>query len=307
MSARLFDLGPAREERPSGEAEKTEAAPGGPLRRVVLLVAYDGGPFHGFAVQAGPAVDTVAGRLLGALEKMVGERPDLTCAGRTDAGVHARGQVVHVDLPAAQVERWLAGEPAGGGGELPRLAKALSSQCGPAISVGRARVAAEGFDARRSALSRRYSYRISRRTFFDPTKRYTSWHVPGPLDLSAMRIAADALLGEHDFTAFCRRPPGHEGPLDRRVLDARLKEEAGVLVFEIEANAFCHHMVRSIVGCLVAVGREKMNAAQLYTMVRTATRLGSAEPAPPEGLVLEAVRYPDELVPGGILLPLEPR
>lgn len=270
----------------------------------MLLVAYDGGPFHGFAPQADPAVPTIGGLLKETLTRMVSEEVSLTCAGRTDTGVHAEGQVVHVDLPAGPVDRWLAKEEDPEAGELVRLAESLTAQCGPAVAVWRARLAPDGFDARHSALARRYRYLLWRSRMVHPLWRPRSWHVPGELDLGAMRIGADSLLGEHDFAAFCRRPPGQEGPINRRVLDVAWKSSGHELSFEIEANAFCHHMVRSIVGSLVAVGRGRLTAAQLYELLRSGERSGAAEPAPPEGLVLELVRYPDGLLPGGVLTPL---
>lgn len=298
LTERLFDLG---DEAAGREEKASEAAPSGPLRRVMLLVAYDGGPFHGFAVQADPDLPTVGGALTRALSRMLnGRAVTVTCAGRTDAGVHARGQVVHADLPGEVVEKWLAGEPHGSGGDLPRLAKSLSNQCGPAIAVWRARVAPADFDARHSAQARRYRYLIHRGELPDPLWRERAWHVSGDLDLSAMRIAADSLLGQHDFAAFCRRPPGREGPITRRVTEVAWKQEGEFLSFEIEANAFCHQMVRSIVGCLVAVGRGKMTAAELYEVLRRSERSNIADPAPPQGLCLELVRYPTQLVEGGV-------
>lgn len=304
MNKRLFELG-YDPEPTTGTSTTTEAVPLGPLRRVMLLVAYDGTAFRGFARQPGDGVDTVGGALEAALGRMTREEVSVTCAGRTDAGVHARGQVVHADLPTAVVERWLSAEPGDEPAELPRLAKSLTSQCGPALSVARARLAPVGFDARRSALARRYRYQIQNDPVRDPIARHSSWHVPGELDLSAMRIAADSLLGEHDFAAFCRRPPGLHGPLTRRVSEVRWEKERSLLSLEIEANAFCHRMVRSIVGCLVAVGQGRLSAAEVFDILRSADRARSADPAPPEGLVLLLVRYPPEMVEGGVFAPLE--
>ena len=150
---------------------------------------------------------------------------------------------------------------------------------------------------RRSALSRRYRYEIDTSVRPDPLRRSASWHVPAHLDLSAMRIAADALLGEHDFAGFCRRPRNDDGgPIRRRVIDARLDgAQPGVFVFEIEANAFCHQMVRSIVGTLVAAGRGTRRPSEVMRLLAAGDRAGAADPAPPTGLYLVAVRYPEEL------------
>ncbi len=301
MSGRLFALGPdGVPGEPEAPPESTEAAPHGPLRRVVLLVAYDGTLFHGFAAQRQPEVETVAGALARALGRVVGGEVALTCAGRTDKGVHASGQVVHADLPAEAVEGLVARS---GGPELVGLARSLTAQCGPGIVVARALVAPPGFDARHSACARRYRYDLLRSAAPDPLARLTTWHVPGELDLAAMRIATDGLLGEHDFSAFCRRPPGAEGPLTRRVVDASWspREDGRLLSFEIEANAFCHQMVRSIVGNLVEVGQGRRTAADVVALLRSRSRAGSAAPAPPGGLRLVLVRYPEELVEGGVL------
>ncbi len=278
----------------------------------MALVAYDGSGFRGFAAQDQPGVETAGGRLEAALSKMFGRSAGtpvstpvgLVCAGRTDAGVHAAGQVVHFDVPAEGLARWMGGAGEGPG-ELVRLARSLSTQCGPEIVVKRALLAPEGFDARHSAVARRYRYEILRTPSPDPLLRHTTWHVPGELELAALRIGADALLGEHDFAAFCRRPPGHHGPIVRRVTDVRW-ERGGCgerLSFEIEANAFCHQMVRSIVGLLVAAGRGKITGADVHALLRRSGggRAQLASPAPPGGLCLMLVRYPEELVPGGVL------
>ncbi|MGH9292488.1 MAG: tRNA pseudouridine(38-40) synthase TruA [Acidimicrobiales bacterium] len=277
------------------------------VSRVMLLVAYDGSGFCGFAPQ--PERRTVGGVLAGTLAEMSGHAVALTCAGRTDAGVHAEGQVVHADLfleSGAPTRQRLAGEGARGA-RAARLARQLTAQLGPEIAVLESRLAPIGFDARRSALSRRYRYDILTGAGADPLRSRLSWHVPGHLDLPAMRTAADALVGVHDFSAFCKQPP--RGSMTRRVVDAvfrgGLGDDGRVLRFEIEANAFCHHMVRSLVGTLVAVGAGRTTAAALLGLLRTGDRRAAArssKPAPPQGLVLSEVRYPKELVgsPEGI-------
>jgi tRNA pseudouridine38-40 synthase len=275
----------------------------------VLVLAYDGSAFHGFAPQPIPDLPTVGGALLEVLSRMVREPIEVSalgCAGRTDTGVHALGQVAQVDIPAAVIERWTGMAAAPAGTELPRLAKSLSSQLGPTIVVARALLAPEGFDARRSALARRYRYEILRTAAADPLERARSWHVPGDLDEKAMRMGADAVLGEHEFSGFCKRPPGLEGPLRRRITDtgfssADTADDERVLRFEIEANAFCHHMVRAIVAALVGVGQGRLTIADLVAGLRNGSRVGHGELAPATGLRLMLVRYPDELVPGGVL------
>jgi tRNA pseudouridine38-40 synthase len=277
-----------------------EAAPGGPLRRVMLLVAYDGTGFRGFAAQPGD-IPTVGGVLGAAVERVVGEPCALTCAGRTDAGVHAAGQVVHFDVAASAAGAERLASP-----DL-RLATSLSNQAGPAVAVLDARLAAAGFDARRSAVARSYRYLLLRSVSPDPLLRDRVWHVPVPLDLAAMRVAADCLLGEHDFSAFCRRPPDPPGgSLVRRVsgvsVTAGVGDDPRLWAIDIEANAFCHQMVRSLVGCLVSVGEGRKTAASLLEMLRSRDRSRGTRLAPPAGLCLLSVRYPEDLVPGGVWL-----
>ena len=244
----------------------------------MLLLAYDGSEFHGFAAQPGAGLQTVGGSLGAALTRMTGHEVAVTCAGRTDSGVHAAGQVAHVDLS----EEFLGGRP-----DLDPLIRSLNRQLGPALAVLDARLAPEGFDARHSATGRRYRYLILVSTTPDPLLLHTSWHRPPPLELGAMRIAADALVGEHDFAAFCRRPPRYDGPLTRRVLRAGLsvQPDGRLWSFEIEANAFCHRMVRSIVGTLVSVGEGRLTAADMVSILRAGDRSRGGRLAPAGGLI----------------------
>jgi tRNA pseudouridine38-40 synthase len=266
-----------------------------------LHLAYDGALFHGFADQ--PGQRTIAGELADALARTsrAGARPQITGAGRTDAGVHARGQVVHVDLPSPlpAVRRPAGERPM----DAPDLVAALNRQLGPAIVVRAATPVGDDFDARRSATARRYRYLVWDAPVADPLYAPIAWHVAGPLDLRAMVAAADTLLGEHDFRAFCRRAPGTtaDDPIPRRVTEARWTEvrdpdsaDAGpgrLLRFEIEAQSFCHQMVRSLVGALVGVGRGQSNAAGLVVLLRSASRQGAPDPAPAHGLCLVGVSY----------------
>ncbi|MGP8162614.1 MAG: tRNA pseudouridine(38-40) synthase TruA [Acidimicrobiales bacterium] len=264
-------------------------------RRVALGLAYDGSGYHGFAVQ--PGQRTVGGELCAALEQMSGRALRCTCAGRTDSGVHATAQVVHVDLDEAFLAGHFGAAAVVPGRELPKLAEALSHQLGPEIVVWRALVAPEGFDARRSAIARRYRYDLELGGRPDPLRRQAVWHLEAPVDVAAMRLAADAVLGEHDFAAFCRRPPDKpDGPIRRRVTDARLTTPGeGLWRFEIESDAFCHQMVRSIVGALAAVGTGRLRPSDLVALLARSSRAGAPPPAPPGGLCLVAVRYPAAL------------
>jgi tRNA pseudouridine38-40 synthase len=268
-------------------------------------LAYDGTEFHGFADNDGTR--TVAGTLSEALARVARAPVTLTCAGRTDSGVHALDQVVHFDLPAEASDRL---EPAA-------LVRSCNSQLAPAIVVREALVAEPGFDARRSARSRCYRYLVVNAPVADPLLAHLAWHVSDPLDLRAMAAGADALIGEHDFRAFCRRRPGTapDVPLVRRVMDARwsrlghparpqcgatddpgtaapLRPAVGdLLSFEIQANAFCHRMVRSLVGTLVDVGRGRRRASDVLWILRSCDRSQASQPAPPHGLALVGVHY----------------
>jgi len=299
---------PSTPERPAGATSEEERAHPreashrsvGPeaTRRVVLVIAYNGAGFHGFAPQ--PGQRTVAGVLSAALSDHVGHGVTLTAAGRTDTGVHALGQVIHVDLDLDRLGA-LRGSDAEVGErvELPTLARRLSSRLGPEIAVLRAFVAPETFDARRSAVSRRYRYQIFNAGAVDPLSAGTSWHVPARLNLRAMQNGADLLLGERDFAPFCRRPPDRaSGPLLRRVRAAsfRAVPDTAMVVFEIEASAFCHQMVRSIVGMLVSLGTGRHSVADLVVLLRSGSRDGAPTLAPPHGLVLLEVSYPPDLV-----------
>jgi tRNA pseudouridine38-40 synthase len=249
--------------------------------RVRATVAYDGSGFAGFAPQ--PKQKTVAGMLAGALGKVLNHPVELTCAGRTDAGVHAWGQVVSFDASAD-------------GFDPKRLRRSVNKLVAPAISVRSVVEAEPGFDARFSATSRRYRYTVLDAPVADPFLASTAWWVDKPLDLRAMRLACDPLLGEHDFSSFCRAPKDKpDASLVRRVLDARWEVEAHddgqLLRFWIEANAFCHQMVRSLVGTLVDVGLGRTRAGDLTSILRAGDRAAAGPVAPAQGLCLWEVAY----------------
>jgi tRNA pseudouridine38-40 synthase len=256
-----------------------------------MVVAYDGSAFHGFA--ANRDVPTVAGALQQAIERVVGESVALTAAGRTDKGVHAWGQVVSCDVPARKLD-------------LDELRRSLNKICGAAIVVREIAAAAPDFDARHSATARVYRYTVLNQRNPDPFSERTAWLVESPLDLRAMQLACDPLIGTHDFSAFCRRPAGGRGEgivpgdgveptLVRRVLDARWSsvafERGTLLRFEIEARAFCHQMVRSIVGTMVEVGTGRKRAGDVAGILRSRDRANAGQLAPPHGLCLWEVRY----------------
>jgi tRNA pseudouridine38-40 synthase len=235
-----------------------------------------GGGYHGFAAQ--PGVKTVGGTLAGALERTLRHTVELTCAGRTDAGVHAWGQVVsfdaRADIDTVAVQR--------------SVNKALQ----PEIVVRSASVVPATFDARRSATGRRYRYTVVNRPVADPFLAATAWHVGPPLDLRAMRLACDPLYGEHDFSSFCRRPPVAGASLVRRVRCAEWAAlDDGLMRFEIEASSFCQQMVRALVGTMVDIGTGKRRAGEMTGILGAADRSAAGQLAPPRGLCLWEVMY----------------
>ena len=249
-------------------------------RRVKLIVSYDGAPFHGLAPN--PGVPTVLGALTDAVGKVIREPVRLTGAGRTDAGVHAWGQVVSGDLPA--------------GTDLDDLVRRLNKLGAPAIAVRQAEWANAGFDARFSARWRQYRYDVWNASTPNPLLAGRAWFVPQPLAVWAMQAGCDPLIGEHDFTSFCRRPKVDdvepEPSMVRRVLAARWVElDAGLLRFEIRATAFCHQMVRSIVGTLVDVGLGKASPGDVRGILVARDREAAGQVAPPHGLTLWEVGY----------------
>jgi tRNA pseudouridine38-40 synthase len=253
----------------------------GGLVRVRLDLAYDGTGFAGWAFQH--ETRTVQGELEQALRTLARREdlPRVTVAGRTDAGVHARGQVAHVDLPAE-----LAGDPL--------LLRRLNGVLPHDVRVRRVAPAPEGFDARFSGLSRTYTYRVADAPeAVDPLRRHDTLVWPRPLDLGALQAASQHLLGLHDFAAFCRR---REGATTVRTL-LRLdwvRDLDGVLVATVQADAFCHSMVRSLVGALLAVGEGRRPVEWPGSLLALAGRASDVAVAPPYGLCLEHVEYPPD-------------
>jgi len=248
--------------------------------RVRIDLAYDGGDFHGFARQRGQR--TVQGVLEDALERLCGAPVVTTCAGRTDAGVHAIAQTVHVDVPVGS--RLLR--------DLERARSALDAMCGPTITVWRVCRVPDTFDARFSATQRRYHYRMCDEDAMAPLWRHDTWHVKGPrLDVDAMHAGAAHLVGEHDFSSFCRRRGDQH--LVRRIDDLTVRRQApGLVVVDVAGKAFCHQMVRSVVGCLYAVGRGRRRPEWVADVLAARDRQAVGQVAPPHGLTLVDVVYP---------------
>jgi tRNA pseudouridine38-40 synthase len=250
--------------------------------RVRIDLSYDGTDFSGWAAQ--PAQRTVEGVLSETLGHVLRlpEPVRLTVAGRTDSGVHARGQVAHADLSA---ESWTVH----GAAALRRLARALP----PDIRVRALGPAPEGFDARFSALWRRYAYRIcDDPARADPLRRHDTLWNPRPLDLAVMNDAASLLLGEHDFAAFCRRREGATTVRALRRLDWQ-RDADDVAVGCVIADAFCHNMVRALVGALIPVGEGGRQPSWPAEVLAAAVRDPGVQVVPARGLCLEEVRYPE--------------
>lgn len=255
--------------------------------RLRIDLSYEGTDFFGWATQ--PGLRTVQEDLTTALTTVL-RVPEgsltLTCAGRTDSGVHARGQVAHVDVPDDVV--------ALGPDQFHRLGLRVNGVLQPDVRVHRIVVAPAGFDARFSALWRRYAYRIADDpALVDPLRRRHVLFWPRPLDLDLMNEAAASLVGLQDFAAFCKRREG--ATTVRTLLDLEWnRDETGVAVGHVRADAFCHSMVRGLVGCLVHVGdgrRPPEWAAELLTARRRDPGLHVLRA---KGLTLEEVAYPDE-------------
>ena len=249
------------------------------LVRLRIALAYDGGDFSGFARQ--PDRRTVQGVLEAALARLSGAAVTTVGAGRTDAGVHADLQVVHADVPAGS--RIVA--------DLDRARGALDAICGPALTIWEVQHAPASFDARFSAIRRSYRYRICDDDPLPPLWRHHTWHVKTPrLDVGAMQAGGQVLIGEHDFSSFCRRRDDQH--LTRRVDAIAVSRRAGNLVIvEVSAKAFCHQMVRSITGCLYTVGRGRRSPEWVADVLTAKDRQAVGQMAPPHGLTLIGVSY----------------
>lgn len=260
--------------------------------RVRLDLAYDGTGFAGWATQ--PGLRTVQGTLEAALGTVL-RHPDprLTVAGRTDAGVHARGQVAHLDLPT-DVWDAVRGRMAGSPGQV--LVRRLAGVLPPDVVVHRAAPAPPGFDARFSPLWRRYTYRIvDDPTRVDPLRRTHVVRHRVRLDAAAMARAAAPLVGLHDFAAFCRPRPEATTVRTLQVLDVDRPTggaDADLVVLTVQADAFCHTMVRSLVGALTAVGEGRKGEDWPAELLAGRTRASAVAPA--HGLSLDEIAYPGD-------------
>jgi tRNA pseudouridine38-40 synthase len=261
--------------------------------RLRLDIAYDGTDFRGWARQ--PGLRTVQGTLEGALSRILGGDPRLVVAGRTDAGVHATGQVAHVDLTATQRDRLEKGRNPRPEALAARLTGVLGQY--PDVVVRRTAVAPEGFDARFSAVWRRYSYRIADRVAgYDPLERARTTAVAAELDVAAMDAAARSLTGLHDFAAYCKWR--EEATTIRTLLEFDWRRDAdGILVANVKADAFCHSMVRALVGACVSVGQGRLDIDDVIEIRDARQRTSETKVLAARGLTLTEVGYPaDDLL-----------
>ena len=260
--------------------------------RVRMNVAYDGTPFHGFA--RNPDVVTVQSELENTLAQVMRHPVTVTGAGRTDAGVHARGQVVSFDADESHFEPGA-------------LSRALNRMLGPTIAVDKIETAPPSFDARFSCTGRSYRYHVFNHAVIDPLTRHFTWHVRDRLDIDAMQRASEAIIGTHDFTSFSKRNKSKPQQLFVRTVRQAQWRRSGdtvsgdtvsgdtgsgdTVTFEITASAFTHQMVRSLVGMCVEIGRGRRCVADMGVLLRALSRDAAPSPAPSRGLVLWRAHY----------------
>jgi tRNA pseudouridine38-40 synthase len=245
-------------------------------RTIRLLLAYDGSGFRGWAAQRDPRIRTIEGALTEALGAVLGERVKLSVAGRTDAGVHARGQVASLRTGSARSPL--------------TIRDAVNGRLAPEIVALAVDEAPEGFDARFSATAREYRYRVDVGDVPDPFTARFVWHHPCAPDVRAMRAAARQLVGERDFTSFCRHP-GSGKPTVRDLQRVSVTRVGDRLELGFRANAFLHQMVRALTGTLIAAGEGKIDPDAIPAILAARDRSKARQIAPPHGLTLERAIY----------------
>lgn len=250
------------------------------MPRLALGIAYDGQPWLGWQTQ--PGGQTVQDQLEQALVQFVGQRVSTICAGRTDTGVHAQGQVVHLDAPVDRPSMaWVRG---------------LNSHLPPSIAVCWAAPVSDTFHARFSALSRRYTYVILNTPVRQPLWEGRAGWCFRPLDHEKMREAAQCLLGEQDFSSFRSSQCQAASPV-RHVHDIQIERSGPFVLLQLRANAFLHHMVRNMVGELVQVGQGKHPVGRVAEVLAARDRKQAAPTFSAAGLYLRDVQYPTSLLP----------
>ncbi|TLP95753.1 tRNA pseudouridine(38-40) synthase TruA [Nesterenkonia salmonea] len=268
--------------------------------RVRLDLAYDGNAYRGWAHQ--PGQPTVEGTLREALATVIRREVPVVVAGRTDAGVHARGQVLHLDLSADEWEQLARGRAIPPEKAMRQRLNGVLGREDGAVVVHQVRRVSDDFDARFSALTRTYTYRIADRLELrDPLRRHdTAWLNPsrklqpsGQLDVPLMDAEATSILGLHDFGSFCR-PRDHATTIRQLTEFTISRGHDGVITAQITADAFCHHMVRALIGACIDVGEGRRQPGWLMDRLSDPVWDERVRLAPPQGLVLERVDYPDQ-------------
>lgn len=262
-------------ERHDSSGDEGPAAVGDDVCHAALLIEYDGASFHGWSRQ--PGMVTVEGALLDGLVAIGIDVIELRCAGRTDAGVHASGQVASLAYR--------------GGPEPARLGRALASLHGGALAVRRSVAVPSAFNARADALSRAYEYRVLPASSPSPLRRHQVLHHPRTLDVDRLQDAAAMVVGQHDFTAFTPTETDHVF-FHRTVIDSRWEQRGDELVYCVRANAFLRHMVRVLVGTQLEIGRGAWSLDQLASLLVGAPRSQAPQTAPAHALCLVDVGYP---------------
>lgn len=259
--------------------------------RMRMVLGYDGAAYNGWARQ--PNVTGVQQLVEEALETLIRRRVRVVVAGRTDAGVHARRQVVHLDLTQEEFDGLPRRSPLAPGPALVRRINGILGRQDGAVWVHEAEVAPDGFDARFSALARRYSYRIADGIErWDPlTRHLTTWHRE-PLDVEAMNREAQTVLGRHDFLTYCKPRP--DATTIRTLQEFSFtRTEDGVILAHLKADAFCHNMVRALIGAAIMVGDGREQPGFLASRLEEMVRDSKTKLAHPRALVLEEVYYPN--------------
>jgi len=269
---------------------QTTPTPSTSDQRISLAIEYDGSAFSGWQKQASPELPTVQGALEKALSQVVDKPVSTVCAGRTDAGVHASCQIVHFDTPVDRGDKaWVMG---------------VNSLLPESVRVIWSKSVNEEFHARFTATARQYYYLIQEARVPSALLRNKLTHSFHQLDIEAMDKAAQALLGENDFSSF--RAAGCQSKSPNRFVEhARMFRQGPFLIFDIKANAFLQHMVRNIVGALMEIGRGEQGGGWIGTLLATKDRRAAGVTAPPDGLYLVAVDYPEKYaLPKTARLPL---
>ncbi len=273
MPVMLNQVSFRRKPESGGGAEVTDTATG----TVVLIVEYDGTSYHGSQWQAN--APTIQGEIEKALQKLTGKRIRIKAASRTDAGVHARGQVVSFRTDSAL--------------PLHAFIDGMNHYLPKDIAVKEAHRLNGSYDVRRRAVSREYKYYIYNSPTRSPMRQDFSCRVEGELDIEAMNRACRALVGEHDFASFVSSvETAREKRTVRKVLKAEITREGDMIVFDMAANSFLPHQVRNTVGSLIKVGQDKMTVDEFYGMVEAKTPGLAGPTAPADGLCLIRVNYP---------------